>query len=187
MIGNPWESEMTGYYLLKGGLLAAAVTAAISLPAAGQEAGVALSECRDLVGVYMSANYNKRPGPKKIVSRSLLTFGPDGEVGFDDSAMAGGQVFAPFSGGQGAWRCMSAEGGTIRFKATILDFTLATTDWPTQRIGRLDVDGGYDKAAATMSGQMTLSFAPFDADPLDPAVLQDSASGPFDAIRITAQ
>ncbi len=147
----------------------------------------ALSECKDLVGVYLSANYNKQPGPKQVVSRSLLTFGPDGEVGFDDSAEAGGQSFAPFSGGQGAWRCISAENGVIRFRATILDFTLATVDWPTQRIGRLDVDGAYDAAADTMSGRMTLSFAPFDANPLDTAVQQDTAAGPFDAIRITAE
>ena len=178
---------MTAYRRCKGALLAAAMTATISLPAAAQDAGVALSECRDLAGVYLSANYNKRPGPKKVVSRSLLTFGADGAVGFDNSAAGGGEAFAPFSGGQGAWRCVSAERGAIRFRATVLDFTLTTPDWPTQRIGRLDIDGGYDVEAKAMSGQMTLSFVPFDADPLDLASQQDAATGPFIAIRITAQ
>ncbi|MCB1487547.1 MAG: hypothetical protein KDJ88_08820 [Bauldia sp.] len=168
--------------------LVAAVAAVIApaVPAAAQEAGVPLSDCGALVGVYITQNYNKHPGPKRVVSRSLLTFAADGAVAFDDSAEGGGPGYAPFSGGQGAWTCVAAEDGTLRFRAVVLDFTLASIHWPEPRIGRLDLDGAYDTAAGTMSGSATLSFAPFDADPLDRANLRDGATGPFDAMRITA-
>ena len=167
---------------------AAIVVAATApvIPAMAQEGGVALSDCGALVGVYVTRNYNKHPGPKRVVSRSLLTFAADGAVAFDDSAEGGGPGYAPFSGGQGAWTCVSAEDGTLHFKAVILDFTLASIHWPEPRIGRVDIDGVYDISAAAMTGTATLSFAPFDADPLDTGSLQDSATGPFDAMRITA-
>ena len=55
-----------------------------AIPAMAQEGGVALSDCGALVGVYVTRNYNKHPGPKRVVSRSLLTFAADGAVAFDD-------------------------------------------------------------------------------------------------------
>ncbi len=142
--------------------------------------GQPLSACAGAVGAYLTTNPGKEP------SRTLLSLTADGLVLSADSGQGGGQGFAPFTGGHGAWRCVAAEAGGLQIRATILDFTLPTVDWPNQRIGRLDIDATVDTAKDTMSGTMTLLLAPLDDDPFIAAELTEDAGGTFSAIRITA-
>jgi len=161
-------------------LAAAAIAAMVAGAARAEDAGQPLSACAGAVGAYLTTNPGKEP------SRSLISLSADGLVLFDDSGQGGGMGFAPFTGGHGAWRCVTADDGGLKLSATILDFTLATVDWPNQRIGRLDIAATVDAANGTMSGTMTLLSAPLDGDPLAATGLEKVAGGTFDAVRITA-
>jgi hypothetical protein len=164
---------------------AAGAAAAVAVGADAQE-GLPLSACEAAVGAYLTMNRGKEGDATSFESRSLIALAGDGIALLDDSGQGGGQGFAPFTGGQGAWRCVSAAGGTLRISATLIDFTLATVDWPNQRIGRLDIDATVDAAAATISGTMTLFILPLDADPAEAGPPAPDAAGPFDGQRIKA-
>jgi hypothetical protein len=155
-----------------------AVMAAGNAPA--QEAGRPLAECAGAVGAWLTTNPGNEP------SRSLVTLTGEGLVLFADSGQGGGAGFAPFTGGHGAWRCVAADGGSLRLSAGIYDFTLPTVDWPKQQIGRLDIEATVDAAKGTMTGTMKLLTAPLDGDPLANAELAEDAAGQFSAVRITA-
>jgi hypothetical protein len=139
-----------------------------------------LAACGAAVGAWITDNPGSEP------SRSLLSFTADGLVLFADSGQGGASNFAPFTGGHGAWRCAAAEAGSLHVTATILDFTLKTTAFPDQQVGRLDIDATVDTAKGTMSGTMKLLTAPLDDDPMINAELTEDAGGTFTAIRITA-
>ncbi|HET7716642.1 MAG TPA: hypothetical protein VFK86_13545 [Bauldia sp.] len=168
-----------------GALIAGAVAVIVVGQARAQESGQPLAACAEAVGAYLSANHGKEAG-NAFASRSLLSLSADGLVTFADSGQGGGEGFAPFTGGQGAWRCLASDAGSLRLSATILDFTLATPDWPNHRIGRLDIDATVEATKGTMNGTMTLLMAPFDGDPFTAAELVPDAAGPFDAVRIVA-
>lgn len=161
-------------------VLAAGAVMAMAAGAAQAQDGQPLTACAGAIGAWLTDNPGQEP------SRSLLTFTADGLLLFADSGQGGGVGFAPFTGGHGAWRCAASEAGSLRVTATILDFTLATVDWPNQRIGRLDIDATVDTAKGMMSGTMTLLMAPLDGDPLGAAELVEDAAGRFEAVRITA-
>ena len=80
----------------------------------------------------------------------------------------------------------AADAGSLHLSATILDFTLPTVDWPSQRIGRLDIDATVDTAKGGMSGTMKLFLAELDDDPIADAKLVEDAEGQFTGVRITA-
>jgi hypothetical protein len=108
---------------------------------------------------------DRKPAPpvepeSKFMSRSLISFIPGGLVFFTDTGQEGEADFAPFTAGQGGWRC---EKG--RMRATILDFTLPK-EGGKQQIGRLDLDVGYNAKTKRMSGDGTLYLIPLDADPM---------------------
>ncbi len=161
-------------------LAAAGVVAVTSAGVARAEDGRPLADCAGAVGSWLTTNPGKEP------SRSLLTLTADGLVLFADSGQGGGQGFAPFTGSHGAWRCVSAGDGGLKLSATMLDFTLATVDWPNQQIGRLDIVATVDPAKGTMSGTETLYLAKLDDDPLLEAKLAEDAEGEFTAVRIVA-
>jgi hypothetical protein len=170
-------------------LVAATIAAAASVAGLSgvrsEEAALPLDECLDAVGTYLTTNpASDQPGG--FASRSLISLTNGGHSFFTDSGQEGGAGFAPFTEGRGAWRCVSHDGNVTRLRATIIDFTLVTADWPTQHIGRLDIDATYDKDAGKLSGTLALSLAPIDADPMNEADLKKIADGPFDGYKITA-
>jgi len=150
-----------------------------------QNAGLPLSKCLDAVGTYLSTNFAK-DGSNKFISRSLISLTNGGHAFFTDSGEAGEPGFGPFSGGRGAWRCMSNENGVARFLATVLDFTFVTPSTRKQLIGRLDIDGSFDVSTAKLSGTMTLYFVPIGGDPLMQSDLKKSAEGAFEAQKVRA-
>lgn len=158
---------------------AAALAALVGGSALAQE-GRPLADCAGAVGAWLTINPGKEP------SRSLMTLTGDGLVLFADSGQGGGQGFGPFTGGHGAWRCVSAAAGSLEISASIYDFTLPTVDWPNQQIGRLDIAATVDPDKGTISGKETLFTAPLDGDPLGNAKLVEDAEGEFTAVRITA-
>jgi hypothetical protein len=133
----------------------------------------------------LSTNFAK-DGSNKFISRSLISLTNGGHAFFTDSGEAGEPGFGPFSGGRGAWRCMSNENGVARFLATVLDFTFATPSIPKQLIGRLDIDGSFDVSTAKLSGTMALYFVPIGGDPLMQSDLKKSAEGAFEAQKVRA-
>ena len=158
------------------------ILAAIALSAGGSawaQDGHPLSACSGVVGAWLTDNPGGEP------SRSLLSFTGDGLVFFADSGQGGGVGFGPFTGGHGAWRCVASGADGVRISASVLDFTLATVDWPNQKIGRLDFDASVDPKGA-MTGSMTLLTVPLDGDPLEKAKAEEDADGKFSAVRITA-
>ena len=107
---------------------------------------------------------DRKPAPPvepetKFVSRSLISVVPGGLVFFTDTGQEGEADFAPFTAGQGAWRC---EKG--RMRATILDFTLPKEGG--KQLGRLDLDVGYNSKTKRVSGEGTLYLLPLDTDPM---------------------
>jgi hypothetical protein len=158
-----------------------AITAAMAMGAAqAQEEGQPLSACAEAVGAWLTTNPGKEP------SRTLVSLTSDGLVLSADSGQGGAAVFAPFTGGHGAWRCVASDAGSLKLSVTILDFTIPTAEWPDQKIARLDIDATVDTAKGAMSGTMTLLMEPLDDDPMIDAELTEDAGGTFGAIRITA-
>ena len=162
------------------GILALGALAAIAAGGAMAEDSRPLADCAGAVGSWISRNPGDQP------SRSLFSFTADGVVLFADSGQGGAANFAPFTGGHGAWRCVAADAGSLHVTATILDFTIATTAFPDQSIGRLDIDATLDPAKGAMAGTMTLSSDALDGDPLDAPELVEDAKGSFTAARINA-
>jgi len=163
----------------------AAATCLSATSAGAQGPGLPLSKCFDAVGTYLTMNYAKDEGGQ-FISRSLISLTNGGHAFFTDSGEAGEPGFGPFSGGRGAWRCLSNEKGVTRFVATVLDFTFITPSTPKQQIGRLDIGGSFDAAAEKLSGTMTLYLVPIDGDPLKESELKASATGKFEAQKVIA-
>lgn len=178
---------MKGHWTIRPpmALVAAVVAGSIGAGAANaQETGRPLSDCLDAVGTYLTSNHTGND-TSLFISRSLLSLTNGGHAFFTDSAEGGGPGFGPFTGGRGAWRCLSNENGETRFKAIILDFTFATASDPDQQIGRLDIAGAVDATTGKLSGRMDLSFAPLEADPMNPDDLKAAGWSGFDGYRIT--
>src|SRR5262245_5749933 len=111
-------------------LLAPGIVAAMVASTALAQEGQPLAACAKAVGAWLTTNPGKEP------SRTLLSLTADGLVLSADSGQGGASNFAPFTGGHGAWRCVTSDAGSLRLNATIVDFTIATADWPEQRIAR---------------------------------------------------
>jgi hypothetical protein len=162
-------------------VILAGATALVAAGAAqAQESGRPLADCAGAVGTWLTTNPGKEP------SRSLVSLTADGLVLFADSGEGGGAGFAPFTGSHGAWRCVAADAGSLQLSAIMLDFTLATVDWPNQQIGRLDIAATVDTKKGGMSGTMKLFLAGLNDDPIGNAKLVEDAEGEFTAVRVTA-
>jgi hypothetical protein len=144
-----------------------------------------LSACFDAVGTFLTTNTNPTSG--KTVGRSLISLTNGGHFFLTDSNEGGEAGFAPFTEGRGAWRCVSDEAGKLHIMATVLDMTHKTTDFPEQRIVRLDYDATYDEARGILSADVKLYFMPIDADPMDAANLQNPTPNQITGVRVTAQ
>lgn len=162
-------------------MVTAGAMAVMAAPMLHAQEAKPLADCAAAIGTYLTDNPGKHP------SRTLLSLTADGLVLSADSGQAGGTVFAPFTSGHGAWRCLGSDTSGLRLSVTILDFTLATADWPNQRIGRLDIEATVDPANGAMSGTMKLLVTKtLDDDPYAAAELVPEAGGTFVAIKINA-
>jgi hypothetical protein len=157
-----------------------------AVPGGAQDAGLPLPNCFDAVGTYLTSNHTG-DDTSLFISRSLLSITNDGHAFFTDSAEGGGPGYGPFTGGRGAWRCLSGESGETRFKAIILDFTFAAASNPNQQIGRLDIEGTVDTSTGKLTGRMDLSFAPLEGDPMNPADLKAAGWAGIDGDKITVK
>jgi hypothetical protein len=168
---------------------ACALSVASGLPfgaaARAQDSDVPLSDCLDAVGTYLTNNKAK-DGSGDFASRSLISLTNGGHAFLTDSDQGGSAGFAPFTEGQGAWRCVANNAGVAQFRATVIDFTLVTPDWADKHIGRLDIEGTYDSRARKLSGTMTLYFVSLSGNPMNQADLKKAAGGSFDGYKITA-
>jgi hypothetical protein len=144
-----------------------------------------LSACFDAVGTYLTTNINPING--KIVGRSLISLTNGGHFFLTDSNEGGDAGYAPFTEGRGAWRCLSDEAGKLHMRATVLDMTHKTTDFPEQKIVRLDYDATYDEAGGMLNADVKLYFMPIDADPMDASSLNEPIPNQISGIRVTAQ
>lgn len=145
---------------------------------------VPLEACGDAAGSYLTRNSATIDGRRSVVGRSLITLTKDGQVFLTDSNEAGIFTFAPFTDGQGTWRCVADRRGRLHVRAIVLDFTEATAD-PEQRIGRVDYDLTYHARTDTLRAKATLAFAPIDGDPLDRDVFEDPFDFSFRGTRVT--
>ena len=157
--------------------LALAAGLTLLIPPDGQAAE---PSCAGATGTYLTKNAAESGN---YTSRSLLSFAEGGLALFADSGEGGEKGFAPFSDGQGAWRCVAGDEEHAEIHATTLDFTLATPR--KAQIGRLDFDLRYDAATKRISGTATLHLVPLDEDPL--AVLKGDRRFKVEGIRVEAQ
>lgn len=142
-----------------------------------------LSACVDAVGTYLTKNFaSDRSG--KSVSRSLLTLTNGGQAFFTDSREVGSQVYAPFTDGRGAWRCLSASQGESTMAITVLDFTLVETGGRRQAIARLDMQAERGPDPGSIRGTITLYFVPLDGDPLNVEALGEGRVFRFEGLRV---
>jgi hypothetical protein len=144
-----------------------------------------LSACFGAVGTFLTTNVNPTSG--KTVGRSLISLTNGGHFFLTDSNEGGEAGFAPFTEGRGAWRCVSDEAGRLHIMATVLDMTHKTTEFPEQKIVRLDYDASYHEAEGTLNADVKLYFMPIDANPLDAANLKDPIPNQIAGVRVTAQ
>lgn len=144
-----------------------------------------LSACFDAVGTFLTTNIN--PDRGEDVGRSLISMTNGGHFFLTDSNDGGGSDFAPFTEGRGAWRCVSDDAGELHILATVLDFTHRTETFPEQKIARLDYDATYDEASGTLSADVKIYFMPIDANPMDPANLEDPIRNEISGTRVTTQ
>jgi hypothetical protein len=144
-----------------------------------------LSACFDAVGTFLTTNINPEDGAD--VGRSLISLTNGGHFFLTDSNEGGEAGFAPFTEGRGAWRCVSDESGELHILATVLDFTHKSDSFPEQKIARLDYDAVYDEESGKLSADVKIYFMPIDANPMDPANLNDPIPNQISGTRVTAQ
>ena len=168
------------------GVSALAAAMMVCLPAAGEDAPEEIAACLGAVGTYLTRNVADGGDLGSFTSRSLLSFTNGGHVFFTDSGEAGGDTFAPFSDGRGAWRCISSEDGIETFVAVIVDFTFTDAAQTDQSIGRLDFALSYDERTRGLSGTGTLGFVAFDGDPMDGTQVSGATSFRLSGQRIEA-
>jgi hypothetical protein len=151
------NSPLIGGHRKLGALLMLAL-AAIPWARAGEEPHPA--DCHGAVGTYV-ATVTDVEGV--FSSRALLTFAPGGVFLITDSGqsrVAGTrELLQPI---QGAWRCVAAEGDSLRLSATGLGFALPQ-DGRLRNFARVDYRGTIDRGSGTLSGTLELSL-PEDED-----------------------
>jgi ketosteroid isomerase-like protein len=149
---------------------------------AGARSG-SFGPCRDLIGTYLTKNGGEGEETGSITSRSLISFDRSGQVLFNDSGEAGEASYAPFSGAQGAWRCIS-EGDAVKARATVLDFTFPKVGEASAQIGRLDFELNYSAKAKGIEGKATLYLMPLQSDPLKQDGLGDGRHFKIEGERV---
>ena len=144
-----------------------------------ERGGGRLGPCRDLVGTFLTTN----TAEGGFRSRSLLTFDRGGLVLFTDSGEAGEGGYAPFSGGQGTWRCVtSAE--AVEARAIVLDFTLPKAGEASAQIGRLDFQLTYKPETQRIEGTAILYLVPLKDEPLKVGTLGDGRAFKIEGERV---
>jgi uncharacterized protein (TIGR02246 family) len=135
--------------------------------------------CRELAGTYLTRN----SAGGGFTSRSLLSFDRGGLVFFGDSGGGGELSYAPFSSGQGAWRCVT-NGEATEARAIVLDFTFPKAGNGTAQIGRLDFQLVYKPETGGIEGTAILYFMPLESEPLKVQTLPAGREFKIDGERV---
>jgi ketosteroid isomerase-like protein len=131
---------------------------------AGDRAGK-IGPCRALVGTYLTKNSSEGGATGSFTSRSLISFDRGGQAFFNDSGEAGEASYAPFSSGQGVWRCVPQD-GSVTARAIVFDFTFPKAGQAPAQIGRLDLLLTYDAKTQGVVGTGLLYLLPLTSEPL---------------------
>jgi ketosteroid isomerase-like protein len=135
--------------------------------------------CRELAGTYLTKN----SAGGGFTSRSLLSFDRGGLVFFSDSGGGGELSYAPFSSGQGTWRCVS-NGDATEARAIVLDFTFPKAGGESAQIGRLDFQLVYKPETDRIEGTALLYFMPLESEPLKVETLTGGREFKIDGERV---
>ena len=161
-----------------------AALAMLVMPAFSQDTDLEIASCVNAVGTYLTRRSIKVEGKPDMVMRSLVSLTNDGQVFFTDSSEGGVLDYQPFSDGRGVWKCLSADNGTLRLSALILDFTFPNKADPDAKIARLDIAAEIMQVSGEISGRTTIGFAPLDGNPLDRSQLTDPIEYTFTGIKV---
>ena len=151
--------------------------------AAAQSAGAAHSDCASAVGTFLVSMAGRGTGDS-VTSRGLLSLSSDGQATLIDANQDGITGFAPYSVADGAWACVSSDGDSVEVSVLMLHFTFITGDFPTQQIGRVDVDASIDASQESLSGTLDFSLVPIDGNPLEQTDAAPALSGPITGQKI---
>ncbi len=151
--------------------------------------GVAIAEesvgsCSGVVGTYITTNVGMIDGQSEVIGRSLISLTSGGLAFLTDSNEAGVSGFPPFTDGRGSWRCERVAEGREHLRAVVLDFTIETRQFKEQQLARLDYDAAYDAKTDSLSAEVKLAFAPFDANPMDKSAFGEPTIYSFVGARV---
>lgn len=158
---------------------------ALAAPAGAQDTTDAqIAPCIEAVGTYLTTRTIKVEGQPDMVMRSLISLTNGGHAFFTDSSEGGVLGYQPFSDGRGVWGCVSAEEGTVRLSAVILDFTFPTDTDPDAKIARLDISAEIAEASGDISGSTKIGFVPLTGNPMDTNALTDPIEYSFTGVKV---
>lgn len=165
--------------------LAMATMASIGLQASAQNTGASPTDCPDAVGTFLVSMAGRGPDDS-VTSRGLLSLSGDGQATLIDANQEGVSGFAPYSSAGGAWTCVSSDEDGTEVSVLMLHFTFVTGAFPTQQIGRVDIDASIDPSQASLSGTLGFSLMAIDGDPLAQTNTAPVLSGPIIGQKIVA-
>ncbi len=138
-------------------LLASCLAAA---PAIAQTA-----DCGPLLGTYLTKKIDTSGVDKGVEGRTILSLAPDGFAAMTDSAQGGIKGYQAFGMMQGVWRCEASGEKSMRFHATLVDFSYPDGNNPDAKIARVEISGTVDAKSGALKGKTAINIFPLFDDP----------------------
>lgn len=136
-------------------LLTALACTPLAWQASAQAPSADAASCQAMVGTYVTTVTDVEG---VFASRGLLSLSSDGILLMSDSGQSGMPgIYEPFTSAQGAWKCLGAEGDTIKAKALGLNFFLPGPGRPAG-FGRTNYQLTVDTKSGQVAGTAELSF-----------------------------
>ena len=136
------------------------VSCLAAVPAIAQTA-----DCGALLGTYLTKKIDTSGVDKGVTGRTLLSLAENGFAIMTDSAQGGIKGYQAFGMMQGVWRCDAGSESSMRFHATLVDFSYPDGNDPDAKIARVEISGVVDGASGSLKGRTAVNVFPLFDDP----------------------
>lgn len=123
------------------------------------------NDCLPLLGTYLTKKVDTSGVDKGIKGRTILSLAEGRFAIMTDSAEGGIAGYQAFGMMQGIWRCEDGGENSMRFHATLVDFSYPDEKNPDPKIGRIEISGLVDIASGSLKGRTAVEIFPLFDDP----------------------
>ena len=123
------------------------------------------TDCGPLLGTYLTKKVDTSGVAKGVKGRTILSLAEGGSAIMTDSAEGGIKGYQAFGMMQGVWRCDAGGERSMRFHATLVDFSYPDGNNPDAKIARVEISGVVDVASGSLKGRTAVNIFPLFEDP----------------------